>query len=524
MLAGGGAVAAATTLTGCRPVSDPSGKGWLPNQYRDQSAFKPDVRGRVSFSPDDPAIVRDDEKCILCGQCIEACEKVQSVFGYYELPVLDEFICVHCGQCSLWCPTGSIHERSQVDEVLAAINDPNYIVTAQPSPATRVGLGEEFGMPAGTWVEGKLAKSMKEAGFDYALDINFSADLTITEEAAELVERVSHGGVLPQFTSCCPAWVKFVEYYYPELIPHLSSARSPISMHGPVIKTYFAEQHNIDPEKLLTVTLTPCVAKKFEISRPEFVNGAVANYYGNENIKDNDIILCAREYADMLRKLKIDFSNLEDGEFDPLCSEGSGGALIFGNTGGVMEAAVRTAYYYITGNQPPEHLLKLEAVRGLDGIKKATVNIPGVGDVKVAVAHGLLNARKLCEEVKRGTCEFQFMEVMACPGGCISGGGQPRTTVPPQDWVRQARIDTNYAKDASYSLRNCHDNLEIIALYKDFIGEPLSHKAHELLHTHYHSRGDKLNPKEVDANGNYEKETEAQIRAQLRRNNGQEQQ
>ncbi len=497
ILAGSGAVTATAAMTGCRPVSDPSGQGWLPNQYRNQSAFAPNVKGRVVINPTDPAIVRDDEKCILCGQCIEACEKVQSVFGYYELPVHDDFICVHCGQCALWCPTGSIHERSQIAEVITALQDPNYVVVAQPSPATRVGLGEEFGMPAGTWVQEKLATSMKEAGFDYAMDINFSADLTVTEEAAELVQRVTTGGVLPQFTSCCPAWVKFVEYYYPELLTNLSSARSPISMHGPMIKTYFAEQKNIDPEKLLTVTLTPCVAKKFEISRPEFQKGAVAKYYNSDNIKDNDIILCAREYAEMLRRLNIDFPNLPDGEFDPLCSEGSGGALIFGNTGGVMEAAVRTAYYYITGNQPPKALLKLEAVRGLDGIKKATVNIPGVGDVKVAVAHGLYNARKLCEEVKNGTCDFQFMEVMACPGGCISGGGQPRTSVPPQDWVRQARIDTNYAKDASYSLRNCHDNPEIQALYKNFIGEPLSHVAHELLHTQYYSRGDKLKPKEI---------------------------
>jgi len=496
ILAGAGAVATASTLTGCSPVSDPSGTGWLPNQYRNQSDLNPTLKGRVPFDPNDPAIMRNDEKCILCGQCIEACEKVQSVFGYYELPIKDEFICVHCGQCSLWCPTGSIMERTQIDEVIKAINDPEMVVVAQPSPATRVGLGEEFGMPAGTWVEGKLAASMKEVGFDYAMDINFSADLTITEEAAELVERVKNGGVLPQFTSCCPAWVKFVEYYYPELIPNLSSARSPIGMHGPVIKTYFAEKNNIPPEKIFTVTLTPCVAKKFEIARPEFVKGGVAHYYGNDEIKDNDVILCAREYANMLRGLNIDFANLEEKNFDPLCSAGSGGALIFGNTGGVMEAAVRTAYYYITGEQPPAELLKLDKVRGLEGIKKATVNIPGVGDITVAVAHGLANARKLCEEVKNGTCDFQFMEVMACPGGCISGGGQPRTAVPPQDWVRQARIDTNYEKDASYTLRNSHDNPEIQALYNDFMEHPLSHKAHELLHTHYYSRADALKRKE----------------------------
>ena len=491
-----GCAVGAVGLSGCSPVSDPSGTGWLPNQYRKEADFPVSVKGRVPIDPEDPSIVRDDEKCILCGQCIEACEKVQSVFGYYELPVHNEFICVHCGQCSLWCPTGSIHERVQIDQVLAEIDNPDRVVVAQPSPATRVGLGEEFGMPAGTWVQEKLAASMKEVGFDYAMDINFSADLTITEEAAELVERVSEGGVLPQFTSCCPAWVKFVEYYYPELLPHVSSARSPIGMHGPVIKTYFAEERNIEPEKITTVTLTPCVAKKFEISRPEFQKGAVAKYYGNDELKDNDIILCAREYANLLRRKNIDFANLPDGEFDPLCGMGSTGALIFGNTGGVMEAAVRTAYYYITGNQPPADLMNLEGVRGLDGIKKATVNIPGAGEVKVAVAHGLANARKLCEDVKAGRSDFHFLEVMACPGGCIGGGGQPRTSVPPQDWVRQARIDTNYAKDAAASLRNSHDNPEIIDIYRKFFDRPLSHLAHELLHTHYYSRAEALDAKD----------------------------
>lgn len=500
LMAGTSLVGAAATMTGCSPVSDPSGTGWLPNQYRNAAILPPQLKGRVPIDPQDPSIMRDDSKCILCGQCLEACEKVQSVYGFYELPTADEFICVHCGQCALWCPTGSIRERDQVDEVLAALENPDLTVIAQPSPATRVGIGEEFGLPAGAWAEGQLATSMKEAGFDYALDINFAADLTIMEEASELVERITTGGVLPQFTSCCPAWVKFVEYYYPDLLEHVSSTRSPIGMQGPIVKTYFAEKNNLDPHKIFNVTLTPCVAKKFEIARSE-LKGA-ADYYQDDTIIDNDVILCAREYANLLRKKGLDnFAEMPQGHFDPLMGVGSGAGLIFGNTGGVMEAAVRSAYYFVTGNEPPEDLLHLEAVRGLDGIKRATVNIPGAGEVKVVVAHGLGNARKLCEEVRAGKADFHFMEVMACPGGCISGGGQPRTSVPPQDWVRQARIDSMYAKDAAYPLRNSHDNPEIIALYDQFLGKPLGHLAHQLLHTTHHSRAEHLTPKKVDENG-----------------------
>lgn len=493
VLAGTGAVGAAATLTGCSPVADNSGKGWLPNQYRNQSEIPVAVRGRVPFDPDDVAISRDDSKCILCGQCVEACEKVQSVYGYYELPAVDEFICVHCGQCSLWCPTGSIMERDEVDKVEAALADPNMVVIAQPSPATRIGIGEEFGLPAGTWMEGQLAASMKEVGFDVALDIRFGADLTIMEEASELVQRVVTDGVLPQFTSCCPAWVKFVEYYYPDLIPHLSSARSPIGMQGPLVKTYYAEKEGIDPKSIFNVTITPCVAKKFEAARPEL--NAAAAYHGEEGMLDNDVILCAREYANLLRRKGVDLPSLPESKFDPLMGLGAGGGLIFGNTGGVMEAALRSAYYFVTGEQPPDVLLDYKPVRGLEGIKRAAVNVPTVGEVRVVVAHGLYNARKVCEEVRAGKADFHFLEVMACPGGCISGGGQPRTSVPPQDWVREERTKTLYDQDTNGSLRNCHDNPEIQQLYKEFLGEPLGHLAHDLLHTEYYSRAEHLVPK-----------------------------
>ena len=241
VMAGAGVVGAAATMTGCSPVSDPAGKGWLPNQYRSASAIPAQVKGRVPLDPNNVSLVRNDEKCILCGQCIEACEKVQSVFGFYELPVQDDFICVHCGQCSLWCPTGAIKEREVIEQVKAAIDDPERIVVVHTSPATRVGIGEEFGMGAGAWAEGQQVAALRELGFDYVLDTNFSADLTIMEEGSELVQRITQGGVLPQMTSCCPGWVKFVEYYYPDLIPNLSSARSPTMMHGSTIKTYMAE-------------------------------------------------------------------------------------------------------------------------------------------------------------------------------------------------------------------------------------------------------------------------------------------
>ena len=418
----------------------------------------------------------------------------------------------------LWCPTGAIAERSAIEDVWNAIQDPETTVIVQTSPATRVGIGEEFGMGAGAWAEGQMVTALRQLGFDVVVDTNFSADLTIMEEGSELVERVTKGGVLPQLTSCCPGWVKFVEYYYPELIPNLSSARSPMMMHGSTLKTYNAEKLGItDPKKIVNVAIMPCVAKKFEISRHQFhgLEGGAGKYYEDDTIKDMDYVLSVRELANMIRQKlgDVDFASFEEGQYDQI---GSTAGLIFGNTGGVMEAAVRSAYYLITGNNPPTSLYHLEPVRGLDGIKRASVDVPGVGPVKVVVASGLANARQLCEEIKSGKADFHFLEVMACPGGCIAGGGQPRTAVPPQDWVRQARTDTMYNHDAAgtikgtaagegagqddvktMDLRLSHANPQITEIYNEFLEAPLSHLAHELCHTTYEDRSGSLTRKEV---------------------------
>jgi NADH-quinone oxidoreductase subunit G len=355
----------------------------------------------------------------------------------------------------------------------------------------RVGLGDEFGLPLGANVAGKMVAGLRRLGVDVVSDTNWGADMTIMEEAAECVHRLTTPGE-PQltFTSCCPAWVKFAEYYYPDLLPNLSSTRSPMGIQGPLIKTYYAQNKRIDPARIFSVAVMPCTAKKYECARAEMNSAAEAT--GIAGLRDTDAVITTRELARILKARGINLAELAEEKFDDLISAASGAGIIFGNTGGVMEAAIRTAWYNITGEQPPAALWELTPVRGLEGIKEAALDIPGVGAVKVAVCHGLGNARRLIDRIRAGEAAYNFVEVMACPGGCISGGGQPRSSAPPSDAVRVARIRTLYDMDRQAPLRNSHDNPEVIAIYNNFLGAPLSEKAHHLLHTSYHSRADRL--------------------------------
>lgn len=489
---------AATTLSGCLITDKQSGgTGWIPQQYQVAGNWPVQARGRIAIDPISPSLVRDDQKCVLCGQCIEVCQKSQSVFGYYDLPVLDDFVCVNCGQCALWCPTASITEKSHLDKVKEALADPNKVVIVQTAPATRVGLGEEFGLPAGTWVQGQQVKALRQLGFDKVFDTLFTADLTIMEEGSELIKKIKSNGKakLPQITSCCPGWVKFCEYFYPDLLDNLSSAKSPQQMFGALAKTYYAEINNINPENIYSVSIMPCTAKKFEAGRPEF--NSSGEYWEKENIKDVDAVLTTRELAQLIKEAGIDLTSLSESQYDSLLGEGSGAGLIFGNTGGVMQAALRSAYFLLTGKKCPDEAFELKAIQGLEGIREATVNIPNVGSLNIAVVHGLKNARTLMEAVGRNEAPYHFIEVMACEGGCISGGGQPRTAVPPCDDVRKQRINSMRAKDSSYELRESHENKEVLELYQTFLEHPLSHKAHDLLHTEYKSRAHMLNAKKL---------------------------
>lgn len=441
------------------------------------------IEDAIPIEENNPAIEKDKSKCVYCGMCRNICDNIITVGKMYNLEKTnDTAICINCGQCSNMCPTEAITEKYDYKKVQEAIKDPEKIVVISTAPAVRVAIGEEFQNEPGTYSEGKMVSAIKKLGADYVFDVTFAADLTITEEASELVDRILNKKVMPQFTSCCPAWVKYCEIFYPEFIPNLSTAKSPISMLGATIKTYFAELKNIDPRKIVNVSIAPCTAKKYEIQRPQLND---SDKYNNiEGMQDTDYILTTRELAKWIKEENINFNNLKESKFDEIMSKGTGAGVIFGNTGGVMEAAVRTAYYYITKQKPPKELLNFEPARGLNGIKEAEVT---VGDIKLklAIAHGMANAKKLLDELKAGNVKYDFIEIMNCIGGCIGGGGQPKITLLNMEESKKKRIEGLYNEDANMEKRLSHENPDIIKIYEEFYKEPLSKIAEELLHTTY---------------------------------------
>ena len=438
-----------------------------------------------------PSIVRDNNKCILCRRCVAACAKTQGVFAIgmqnrgFKTQVGSEFgkslndvACINCGQCIAACPTGALTEKDATKEVWAALNDPDKYVVFQTAPAVRVAIGEEFGLPIGTRCTGKMVSAIRRLGADKVFDVDFAADLTIMEEGTELLNRIKNGGVLPMITSCSPGWIKYCETFYPDFIPNLSTCKSPNQMQGAVTKTYFAKQNDLDPRDIYVVSVMPCTAKKFEIARPEF---------GRDGYRDVDANLTTRELARMIRQAGLDFAHLPEEEFDDMLGESTGAGVIFGVTGGVMEAALRTVVDVLTGEDMPR--LEYDDVRGLEGIKEATVSVNGT-DIKVAIVHGTANAAKLLNAIRAGEKTYHFIEVMGCPGGCVTGGGQPIVDARTRYYVdpRAARAAATYSEDESMAIRKSHKNPAVQKLYAEFLGEPNSHIAHELLHTTYVDR------------------------------------
>ena len=444
-----------------------------------------------------PSIVRDTSKCILCGRCVERCKNAHGLgvlgfekrgFNTIVAPAENRSFanspCILCGQCVSVCPTGALMEVSEIEKVDAAFKAGKYVVV-QTAPAVRAALGEEFDMPIGTLVTGKMVSALKRLGFKKVFDTNFAADLTIMEEATELLSRVTNGGQLPMITSCSPGWVNYAEYYYGDLLGHLSSCKSPHEMFGAILKSYYAEKIGVDPKDMFVVSIMPCTAKKYEKERPELaVNG----------LRDVDAVLTTRELGKLIKRSGINFTKLPDSEFDnDIVGEYTGAGVIFGATGGVMEAALRTAAFKLTGEELKK--VELEDVRGLDGIKEATYNLAGL-EVKIAVAHGMKNAKVLLDQIRDGSSPYHFIEIMGCPGGCVAGGGQPYVKpcfLPNEeddilDTFKAKRAAALYQEDESKALRVSHKNPQIIELYEKFLGEPNSHKAHELLHTHYHAK------------------------------------
>ena len=428
-------------------------------------------------------LVRDNGKCILCRRCVAACANQHvAVIGpngrgfdthigcMFERP-LNEVACVSCGQCIVSCPTGALTERDQCDEVLAAINDPEKYVVVQTAPAIRATLGECFGVPVGTNVKGKMVAALRRLGFDKVFDTDFGADLTIMEEATEFLDRVKNGGVLPMITSCSPGWIKFCEHYFPDLLPNVSTCKSPQQMTGAMIKTWFAEKNGLDPKNIVVVSVMPCIAKKFEIKRDD-------QDAAGEGIPDTDISITTRELSRLINRAHLDFVNLPDEEFDDAMGISTGAAAIFGATGGVMEAALRTAYYCVEGVNPPPDTFS--DVRGFEGRKEASFTLGGK-KLRTCTVSGLKNARDLMEDIRSGAVHYDFVEVMACPGGCVGGGGQPILDGVEMADVRGPKL---YKLDSQRPLRFSHDNPEIIRLYEEYLEKPLGEKSHHLLHTH----------------------------------------
>jgi NADP-reducing hydrogenase subunit HndD len=460
---------------------------------------------KYSIDRSSPSFIKDDSKCIRCQRCVRTCSQLQyisaiavankgahqKISSFHDRP-MSHVVCTNCGQCVNRCPTGALVEKTYIDQVWDAIYDPDKYVVVQTAPAVRVALGEDLGYDPGERVTGKMVTALRQLGFDSILDTDFTADLTIMEEGTELLTRLKKVLVdgdkttsIPMFTSCSPGWVKFIEHKYPEFLPNLSTCKSPQQMFGALAKTYYAQRMKLDPSKVVSVSIMPCVAKKYEADRPEM---------RASGFKDIDFVLTTRELAVMIKQAGLDFKNLEPSNYDSIMGDSTGAAVIFGSTGGVVEAALRTAYEIVTGKEVPFKNLNITPVRGMEGVKEATVKIEGCTadwkflegvELKVATAHGLVNANKIMRLVRQGKSPYHFVEIMACPGGCIGGGGQP---IPTSLEIRKKRMKAIYSEDEHMVLRKSHENPDVIAIYKDFLGKPNSHVSHELLHTHYTER------------------------------------